>query len=273
MAVAYLAAAYAALCLSLACTERREVIVEEEAHVAPVKHIVNELLVKLGAEGDGCQRLCLATGEDGASVRNRQRRDLTPDRTYVCRLAAVETDALVEDAAAHGVTLNIVVVLVCQSVLLLKLILGEVCVSCGISLLELCDDSLESLCARMLLKGHLRYVVCLLVKLVLDLLAEILVIDLVAVLALHIRAKLLHELCLERALRLDCLVGCLEGVQEVLLLHFLHLTLHHHDVLSRSSDHKVHVSLGHLGEGRIDDELSIHACYTHFGYRALERDV
>jgi len=72
VAVTNLTTAYAALSLSLACAERGEIIVQEELHIALVEHVVNKLFVELGAEGDGGQRLCLATGEDRASVRHGQ---------------------------------------------------------------------------------------------------------------------------------------------------------------------------------------------------------
>ena len=50
MAVTNLTTAYAALGLGLTCAERGEVIVEQELHIAALQHIVDELLVKLGAE-------------------------------------------------------------------------------------------------------------------------------------------------------------------------------------------------------------------------------
>ena len=123
MAMAYLAAAYTTLCLGLASTEWREIIVEEETHVALVENIVNHLLVHLVAQGHCRQGLCLATGEDRRTVWHRQRAHLTPYRTDICSLAAIETNTLVENTAAHSVLLNIVVVLVHKSVLLLKLLL------------------------------------------------------------------------------------------------------------------------------------------------------
>ena len=48
-----LTTAYAALGLSLTSTEWGEVIVEEEAHVALVEHIVNHLLIELGTQRTG----------------------------------------------------------------------------------------------------------------------------------------------------------------------------------------------------------------------------
>ena len=65
-----LTTAYAALSLGLACGEGREVVVQEEAHVRAVEDVIHELLVELGAEGDGAEALGLTTCEDRASVRS-----------------------------------------------------------------------------------------------------------------------------------------------------------------------------------------------------------
>ena len=55
MAVTNLTTAYATLGLGLTRAERWEVIVEQEALIALVEHIVNQLLVEFGTEGDGGQ--------------------------------------------------------------------------------------------------------------------------------------------------------------------------------------------------------------------------
>ena len=191
MAVTDLTTAYAALSLSLACAERREVVVEEETLVAALEHVVNELLVHLCAERTGREALCLATGEDGASVRHGQRRNLAPDRTDLVGLAAIETNALVEDATAHGVTHNVVIVALHLCMLLLQVVLAEVGV-CGIvCLLEVGKNLVESLLACLLLKSLLCHVVSLGIKLGVHLLAQVLVVHLMAILALNVGAKLL----------------------------------------------------------------------------------
>ena len=64
VAVANLATAYAALCLSLAGAERWEVIVEQETLIAAVEHTVDKLLVELGTECTGSERHRLTTLED-----------------------------------------------------------------------------------------------------------------------------------------------------------------------------------------------------------------
>ena len=67
-----LTAAYAALGLGFTRTEGREVIVEQETHVALVKHIVNHLLIQFGTKGTGREALGLTTGEDRTSVGHGQ---------------------------------------------------------------------------------------------------------------------------------------------------------------------------------------------------------
>ena len=79
---------YATLCLCLTRTERGEVIVKEKTLIALVEYVVDELLVELGTQSYGGQRLCLTTGEDRASVRHGQRRNLAPDGADVSGLTA-----------------------------------------------------------------------------------------------------------------------------------------------------------------------------------------
>ena len=68
-------------------------------------------------------------------------------------------------------------------------------------------------------------------------------------------------------------MGGLEGGQQVLLGHFLHLAFHHHDVLVGGAHHQVHIGLLQLFKGGVDDELSVDAGHTHFGDGASEGDV
>ena len=273
MAVTNLATAYAALCLGLAGGEGREVVVEQKALVLVDEHIVDELLVQLGAQRTGGQRLCLATGEDGTAVRAGQRTCLAPDGTDVRRLATVEADAFVQDAAAHGVLLHIVVVAVYQGVLLFQFLGGHIGVCLGVSSLELLADSLESLGTGVLLKALFGDVVSLLVASLLDGLAQLVVVHLMAVFALHVLAKFLAQLLLEAAHGLDGLMSALQGSQQVGFLYFLHLALHHHDVLLGSTDHEVHVGILELLESGVDDKLAANACHAHFGDGTLEGDI
>ena len=273
MAVTNLATTYAALCLCLACREGREVIVQQELLVFTDKHIVDELLVELCAERTCCQRLCLTTCEDGTAVRSGQRAYLAPDGANIGSLTAVEANAFVQDAATHSVLLHIVIVTVDKRVLLFKFFGSHIGMSLGVSGLEVLADSLESLSTCLLLEALLRNVVCLLIACFLDSFAKFVVVYLVAVLALHVLAKLFAELLLEAAHGLDGLVSGLEGSEEVGLLHFLHLAFHHHDVLFGSSDHEVHVGLLELLEGGIDDELAVDTSHANLRDRSFEGDI
>ena len=125
----------------------------------------------------------------------------------------------------------------------------------------------------MLLEALLRDVVGFLIASLLDSFAELVVVHLVAVFALHVLSELFAQLLLESAHGLDGLVSALECSQEVALLHFLHLAFHHHDVLFGSADHEVHVGLLELLEGGVDDKLSVNACHANLGNGALEWDI
>ena len=203
MAVTNLAASHTTLCLGLSRAERGEVIVQQEAHVALVEHIVNEFLVELGSQGAGRKALCFTTGEDRASVRHGQGRHLAPDGTNLIGLAAIQADALVEDAAAHGIALHIVVVALHECFVVF---FGEGgfsvfsgCTRCFCNLgvfgkellFEIFEHFLESLGTSLLVECLLGDVVGGLVALLIDLFAQGLVVHLVAVFALHILAQFL----------------------------------------------------------------------------------
>ncbi len=106
-----------------------------------------------------------------------------------------------------------------------------------------------------------------------DIIAEILVIDLVAVFAFHGGTCLFGEFHLSLALNLDSFVSHTESVKEFSLAHFVHLTLHHHDVLVSGTYHKFDIGTVTLFECGIDHEFSVNACYTHFRDRSVEGDI
>ena len=125
----------------------------------------------------------------------------------------------------------------------------------------------------MLLQCLLRDVVGGLVALLVDLLAQLLVVDLVAVFALHVLAEFLGEFLLQAAHGLDGFVGYLQGLEQILLADLLHLAFHHHDVLFGGTDHDVHVGVLHLLEGGIYDVLAIQTDDAHLGDGTFEGDV
>ena len=133
----------------------------------------------------------------------------------------------------------------------------------SVSLLEVGEDLFESLCTSMLLQSLLRYVVSLLVEFLVHLLTQFFVVHLMVIFALHILAQLLRQFCLEFAHRLDGGHSSLQGTQQVLLADLVHLAFYHHNVLSRSTDHDVHVGLFHLFKGRVNHILTIDASHTN----------
>ena len=189
VSVANLAAAYAALCLCLARTERWEIVVQQEAHVTLVENIVNHLLVELRTERTGGERLRFAAREDGTSVRHGQGTHLAPYRSYLVSLASVETDALVKDATAHGVAHNVMVVAFHHGGFLFQLVFCQVGVGCVVCLLEVTYYLVKGILACLFVECLLCNVVCLLVKLVVHLLAQVFVVHLVVIFALYILAQ------------------------------------------------------------------------------------
>ena len=274
VAVTYLATTYASLRLGLARGVGREVVVKQETLAALVEHFVYGLLVELCAEGTCGERLCLSAGEDGASVRSGQRAHLAPDGAYVGVAATVETALLIEHTAAHGVALHVVVVAVDHGVLLLELVGGKVGVGGGICLLEALAYLGECVLAGVLVAvALLGDSVSLVVAFLAYLLAELFVVHLMAVFSLDILAELLGELFLEAAHGFDGLVSGLEGADEVLLGHLVHLALYHHDVLLGSAYHDVHVGIFHLLVSRIDDVFTVYSGHSHLRDGALEGNV
>ena len=222
---------------------------------------------------DEGQRLCLTTSEDRTSVRHGQRRNLAPDGADLVGLTTVQTDTLVQDATAHSVALYIVVVAVHHSVLLFQLVLSQVGMLSSILLLEVGQNLLEGLSTGVLLEGLLGHVVGGLIELLVHLLAQCLVVHLVVILALHVLAQLLRELGLQLTHGLDGSHSSLQRTEQILLTDFLHLTFYHHDVLSRSTYHDVHIGLLHLLEGRINHILAIDASHANLRDRTLEGDI
>ena len=157
--------------------------------------------------------------------------------------------------------------------LLFQVLIAEVAVGSIVFLKEIGNQLLERLLALLLRESLLHEVVGGLIELVLDLLAQLLVVDLVVILALGVGAELLHQFLLQLAHRLDSLVGGLEGADQVLLGDFVHLAFHHHDVVLRGTHHEVHVGLLHLLRRRIDDILAVDAGYAALRDGALKRDV
>ena len=251
----------------LACGEGGEVIVEQETLFALVEHVVEDLLVELGAEGHSGQRLCLAAGEHCRSVRAGDIVGLAPDGADLGGLAAVQTDTFVEDATAHSLALHIVVVAFYEGGLLVAGLFGK---SGNI----LVADGVEGVLAPVLVgAAGLGHGVSLVIALVVHVLAEILVVYFVVVFAFYSLACGFCKLELHGAVFLDLFVSELESFQKFGFRNFIHLTLDHHDVFGGGAYHQFHVGTLELLECGIDDELAVNAGHTHLRDGAVEGDV
>ncbi len=275
VAVTDLTTSHATLCLGLACGEGREVIVQQETLLALVQHIVHNLLVERGAEGGCHQGLGLATGEDSGSVRAGQIVHLAPDGTDLVGLAAVETDALVQNAAAHCLFLHVVVVTLHHGDALILGVEGQLLLG---HLGEVGDvlvaDGVERVHAPVLVgAAGLGYGVCLVVALLANVGAQCLVVYFVVVFALGLLAGFFLQLHHHLALLLDLLVSHLQGFEQLGLAGLVKLSLHHHDVVVGGAYHQFDIGLGYLVESGVYDPFAVDAGHTHLGDRAVEGDV
>ena len=239
---------------------------QQEAVATLIEHIVHDLLIALRAQRDGRQRLRLAAGKDSRSVRSRQVVRLDPYGSDVRRATAVEALALVEDGAAHGLFLHVVIVAVDEGRLFLQFLLGVV-------RLKVLHNLFEGLGALLLALSGDRDGVRLGVKLIVHLLAQLLVVLFVAIFTLHRLSAGCFQLLLHQAVLLDSFMGHADSLEHFSLLHLVHFAFHHHNVLIRCTHHDVNVSLLQLLKGGVDDKPSVDACHAHLRDRSAEGNV
>ena len=259
--------AYAALSFSFAGREGGEVVVEQEAVATLVEHVVENLLVEFGTEGNGGQGLRLTTGEHGRSVRTRQVVYFAPDGANLRGGTAVETDAFVEDAATYGLFLYIVVVAAYERFLFGELFFaqtGQIVV----------DDSVEGVLAGVLV-GITRAGngVSLVVAFCPHVFAQIFVVGFVAIFAFYGRTHGLGQLFLYEAVNLDGFMGGFEGFEQVGLRNFVHFAFDHHDVFISGTYHQIHVGSFEFAEGRIYSEFTVDAGNPYFRNRTVEGNI
>ena len=203
-----------------------------------------------------------------------QRSCLAPDRTYVGCSTSVKAAAFVEHAAAHCVAFNVVVVTVDECVLFFEFFFGKFGVRSGICFLEVFAYLEESVFACVFVAvAFVCNGVSLVVAFLAALLAQFLVVCLVAVFAFNVCAQFFREFFLQAAHRFDCFVRSFERSEEVLFGNLVHLAFDHHDVFLGSSDHDVHVGFLELLVGGVDNIFAVYACHAHFGYGAFKRYV
>ena len=104
-------------------------------------------------------------------------------------------------------------------------------------------------------------------------LLEFVIIHFVAIFAFYLFAVSFHHFELSLALRFDCLVSGADSIKHNGFRHFFHLTFNHHDVVERSCNHELKVSLFALFKRRVDNHLTIDASNAYFGDRTLERYI
>jgi len=231
------------------------------------QYVVDNLLIQFCTEGNGRQGLSFTASEDSRAMRARQAVDFTPDRTDLVSLTSVKAFTFVQDAAAHSLFFYIVVVTVDQCCFFCQLFFAELC-------FELFTDSIESVHAFMFIfvagSGD---GISLCVASFVNSFTQFFIVYFVAIFAFYGRTNSLCQFFLSQALHFDCFVGCFHGVQQVKFGNFTHFTFYHHDVFVSSTHHEVHVSFFQLIESRVDNELSVDACYAYFGNRSVERNI
>ncbi len=191
----------------------------------------------------------------------------SPDRTDFGGLAAVETHTFVEHAAAHSLFLNVVVIALYERSFLLAFLFGK-------RFYVFLADGVEAVVAPVLVgAAGLGYGVGFVVAFVVHVLAEVLVVHLMAVFALHSGFCFLGKLHLSLALLLDGVVGGFQGSQKFLLGNLVHFAFHHHDVVVGCAYHQVHVGFLKLLEGGVDNEFAVDAGHTHFRDGPVEWDI
>ena len=104
-------------------------------------------------------------------------------------------------------------------------------------------------------------------------LTQFVVVHFVAVFALHVGAKFLHQFFLEHTHGGDGLLCGLEGTEQVLFRNFFHFAFHHHDVFFRSTHHDVHVGFFHLGECGVNHIFAVDTGNANFRDRTFKRDI
>ena len=266
VAVTDFTTADAASGLGFASREAREVIVEEEAFVATVEHVVNEFFVELGAECASSESLSFATGEHCRSVRAWQVVGPASDWADFGGLTAIETQAFVENATAHSVALDFVEVALHHHCLFFAFFLRN-------GFYKFIESFLEGFVAPLLVgAASLSHCVALRINLGTHTFVKFFVVGFVAVFALN-DANLLCKFLLSHTHRLDSVVCCLEGCNEVVFAYFVHFTFNHHNIVISCTYHQFHVCVLQLFEGWVDDEFSVDASYAHFGNRFFKRHV
>ena len=200
-------------------------------------------------------------------MRAGQVAGLTPDRTDFGGLTSIKALAFVQNGTAHRLFFHIMIVTVDEGCLFFQFFFGELC-------LEFFADGIESIHAFVLvLVSGSGDGISLVVASVVNGFTKFFVVHFVAIFAFHGRAYFFCQFHLCLALNLNGFVCGLHRFQQVLLGNLVHFAFHHHDVFISGAHHQIHIGLLQLLKGRVDDKLSVDACYAYFGNRSVEGDI
>ncbi len=239
---------------------------KQEAFVALVQNIVNNLFVKLSAKCYCCKRLGLATCEYSRSVRSRNIVGFNPYRTYIRCLATVQTNTFVKYATAHSFAFNIVIVTFYQRCLFVAFFFRK-------AFNILVANSVERVLAPVLVgTPGFRHCISLVIAFFTNVGTQVLVVCLMTIFTFN-RTYGLGKFHLGLALHLDGFVSGFQCSKKVCFRHFFHFALNHHYIFISSADHQFHVVFLYLFKRGVDHELSVNTCHTHFRNRAVERNV
>ncbi len=238
---------------------------EHEALALVALDVVGDLFVEDGAQGRDRERLGLASGKEGRSVRTGKNPDLAGDGTYVLQSPAVGPDMLVEDRLADDLGFHLFHE--GAEELLLHLV-GEGVGELGGGFLLDRPDRVPA--------GHLALHETGLLHLVVGEGPHLVALgELDGHLGegkLFLPAEL-AELPLEAAKLGDGLLGLLDRLDHQFLGDLLGPALDHRDALFGAGDDDLEIGLGDLLVGRVDDELTVDRADAGRGDGAVERDV
>ncbi len=193
--------------------------------------------------------------------------DFAPDGADFVGFAAVEADSFVEDATAHGIAFNVVVVAFHQRGFLVAFLFGE-------RFDVFVADGVERVLAPVFVSASgFGHCVCFVVAFVAHVFAQLFIVDFVAVFAFYGLAGGLGQFELNLAMLLDFFVGGFEGCKEFGFRNLVHLSFNHHDVFGGCAYHQFHVGAFKLLESGVDYEFAVNAGHTHFRDGAVERDI
>src|SRR5882762_3220626 len=268
--VADFAAAGAAKEFHFTDAERREVVVQHEAlELVLREEQVETLHVFLSAKSESGERLGFAASEKRGAVNTREQADFASDLADLIKGAAIGTAALVENVVTEDVLAEAFKGALCESALLVHLLLGLF--RDGFE-----DFFLESINEVVAFFFRMPLRVYRVVEAVTVLFLEILVNVFVEregrnddFLGLNLRVEFLDG----GDDFLDLRVAELESVRDGFFGNFQSAGFHHDDGFFRAGDNDIHQAFLLVGDGGIDHQLAIEQSDADAGDGLLKRQV